>query len=186
MRRSPHGVVSAGLLAVALLAGCPDKKKEGATDASSGSEERPASLRAGVKVPLPPGAGWSAQVAKDGSFQAGPPGRPALRVDLRPGQGAKMPSSEELADTTREQMKDFEISLDQEEDAPTFSLLRVTLAPKLADGGIGQQAPAFFGARRVGEDLFLCASLPGASAEEVRLASEACRAIQVQTAPPPR
>ncbi|NOK38972.1 hypothetical protein HMI49_37880 [Corallococcus exercitus] len=155
--------------------GCSDEKPsvEGMTE--------DAGLRSGVKVPLPPG--WSAQVATDGSFQAGPPGRPALRVDLKPGQGEEMPSSEKLADTVRQQMKQFTLSLDQEEESPSFSLLRVTMAPALGDGGLGPEAPAFFGARRVGDDLFLCASLPGASSEEVRLATEACRTIQVQAAP---
>lgn len=167
-----------GFVTLALFAGCRGCQED---TPSSGSLTEDAGLRSGVKVPLPPG--WSAQVATDGSFQAGPPGRPALRVDLKPGQGEQMPSSEKLADTVREQMKHFTLSLDQEEDKESFSLLRVTLAPTLADGGLGPEAPAFFGARRVGDDLFLCASLPGASTEEVRLATEACRTIQVQAAP---
>ncbi|NOK23035.1 hypothetical protein HMI50_39135 [Corallococcus carmarthensis] len=161
-----------------LFGGCKGCQDE---TPSAGSLAEDAGLRSGVKVPLPPG--WSAQVATDGSFQAGPPGRPALRVDLKPGQGEQMPSSETLADTVRQQMKQFTLSLDQEEDTPSFSLLRVTMAPALSDGGLGPEAPAFFGARRVGDDLFLCASLPGASTEEVRLATEACRTIQVQAAP---
>jgi hypothetical protein len=169
------------LLALALLAGCPDRKKEETPGPSPDAAERPASLRAGVKVPLP--SGWSAQVAADGSFQAGPPGRATLRVDLRPGEGSRLPSAETLAHDVRAQLKDFAVSLDQEEGTDTFTWVHVTLAPKLADGGVGAQAPSFFGARRVSDDLFLCASLPGASGEEVRLGSEACRNIQVQAAP---
>jgi hypothetical protein len=170
----------AGLVALgglALGAGCRGCQQE--TPAPAESED--AGLRSGVKVPLPPG--WSAQVATDGSFQAGPPGRPVLRVDLKPGQGDQMPSSETLADRVREQMKQFTLSLDQEEDTQAFALLRVTMAPALTDGGLGPEAPAFFGARRVADDLFLCASLPGATSEEVHLATEACRTIQVQAAP---
>ncbi|WP_223640538.1 hypothetical protein [Corallococcus sp. EGB] len=169
------GVVSLGML---LGGGC--KGCHGETPSAEDLAED-AGLRSGVKVPLPPG--WSAQVATDGSFQAGPPGRPVLRVDLKPGQGEQMPSSEKLADNVRQQMKHFTLSLDQEEDTASFALLRVTMAPSLADGGLGPEAPAFFGARRVGDDLFLCASLPGATSEEVRLATEACRTIQVQAAP---
>ncbi|WP_255442867.1 MULTISPECIES: hypothetical protein [Corallococcus] len=169
---------AAGLVSLALFVGCRGCQEE---TPSTGGLTEDAGLRSGVKVPLPPG--WSAQVATDGSFQAGPPGRPALRVDLKPGQGEQMPSSEKLADTVRQQMKHFTLSLDQEEDTTSFSLLRVTMAPSLADGGLGPEAPAFFGARRVGDDLFLCASLPGASVEDVRLATEACRTIQVQAAP---
>jgi hypothetical protein len=134
-----------------------------------------------VKVPLP--QGWSALVASDGSFQSGPPDRPVLRVDVRRGEGRKMPSSEELADSVREQFSQFEVSLDQEEGDEHLALVRITLAPKLGDGGIGPHGPALLGAKRIGDDLFLCATLPGASTEEVRLATEACRDIQVQAAP---
>jgi hypothetical protein len=175
------------MLALAALAvGCPEKKKEApvppqGTGASEGSTERPSSPRAGVKVPLPPG--WSALVAADGSFQAGPPGQPVLRVDVRRGEGEKMPSSEELAASIREQFSQFHVSLDQEEGDDQVSLVRITLAPKLDDGGLGPHAPALLGARRIGNDLFLCATLPGASTEDVRLATEACREIQVQAAP---
>ncbi|RKH51051.1 hypothetical protein D7X55_33665 [Corallococcus sp. AB049A] len=177
-RKTPRllglGLVSLGV----LFGGCEGCQKKAPGEDVQAED---AGLRSGVKVPLPPG--WSAQVATDGSFQAGPPGRPALRVDLKPGQGEQMPSSETLADNVRQQMKQFTLSLDQEEDTPSFALLRVTMAPALTDGGLGPEAPAFFGARRVGDDLFLCASLPGASTEEVRLATEACRSIQVQAAP---
>jgi hypothetical protein len=134
-----------------------------------------------VKVPLP--TGWSAVVAADGSFQAGPPGQPVLRVDVRRGEGEKMPSLEELTESIRKQFADFQVSLDQEEGDEQVALVRITLAPKLADGGLGPHGPALLGARRVGEDLFLCATLPGATPEEVRLATEACRDISVQGAP---
>ncbi|MFP2924534.1 hypothetical protein ACLESO_04830 [Pyxidicoccus sp. 3LG] len=122
-------------------------------------------------------------MAPDDSLQAGPPGRPVLRVDLKRGQGEQLPTVDALADRVREELKGYELSLDQEEETDTYSLLRVTFAPKLPDGGVGLQAPGFFGARRVGSDLFLCASLPGASPEDVRLATEACRDIEVQAAP---
>jgi hypothetical protein len=130
---------------------------------------------------MPPG--WSASVAADGSFQAGPPGKPVIRVDVRKGEGEKLPSAEDLAGSIQQQFAGFQVSLDQEEGDEQVSLVRITLAPKLADGGIGPHAPAMLGAKRVGPDLFLCATLPGASAEEVRLATEACRDIQVQAAP---
>jgi hypothetical protein len=133
-----------------------------------------------VKVPLPPG--WSALVAADGSFQAGPPGQPVLRVDVKRGEGDKMPSVEALANSIRQQFSGFQVSLDQEEGDEQVALVRITLAPKLEDGGLGPEGPALLGARRMGEDLFLCATLPGANSEDVRLATEACRDIQVQPA----
>jgi hypothetical protein len=104
-------------------------------------------------------------------------------VDLRPGEAAKMPSSEGLAEQLPAKFPGFTISLDQEEDAPDVALLRVTLAAPLADGGPGPETPALFGARRVGSDLFLCSTLPGISYEEVRLSAQACREIEVQAAP---
>jgi len=179
--RGAHHIAPAFALALALLPGCKGCHEEGATPAAS-SESGPSPGRSGVKVPLP--SGWSAQVAPDDSFQAGPPGRPVLRVDLRRGQGAQLPKIDDLAERVRSESKNMEVSLDQEESSDTYSLLRVTLTPKLGDGGLGTPAPALFGARRVGQDLFLCATLPGASGEDVRLATEACRTIEVQTAAP--
>lgn len=186
MSRSLLKALRAAALALAVLAaGCSQKKEASApskeVEASTQETERLSTPRAGVKVPLPPG--WSALVAADGSFQAGPPDKPVLRVDVRRGEGAKMPSLEELAESIRAQFSGFQVSLDQEEGDEHIALVRITLAPVLADGGLGPHAPALLGARRVGEDLFLCATLPGASAEEVRLATEACRDIQLQAAP---
>ncbi|HLL00506.1 MAG TPA: hypothetical protein VK539_07980 [Myxococcaceae bacterium] len=174
------------MLALALLtAGCPEKKQAPAQPpaegAAQGGTERMSPQRTGVKVPLP--QGWTALTGSEGSFQSGPPGRPVLRVDVRRGEGAKMPSAEELADSVREKFSGFEVSLDQEEGDANVALVRITLAPKLGDGGIGPHGPALLGAKRMGEDLFLCATLPGASIEEVQRATEACRNIQVQPAP---
>lgn len=186
MKRAPHSALRAAWLALALLAaGCPEKKETPApstgSGASEGTTERPSPIRAGVKVPLP--QGWSALVAADSSFQSGPPGRPVLRVDMRRGEGEQLPSVEELTGSIRQQFSDFQVSVDQEEGDEQVTLVRITIAPKLSDGGLGPQGPALIGARRVGEDLFLCATLPGASGEEVRLATEACRDIELQPAP---
>ncbi|MBN1204409.1 MAG: hypothetical protein JXB05_05750 [Myxococcaceae bacterium] len=180
--------LAAVLALAALAAGCSGcSEKKGPHEASAGNggtagtTERLSPLRAGVKVPLPPG--WSALVAADGSFQAGPPGVPVLRVDVRRGEGGALPSAEELADSVRERFSQFQVSLEQQEGDEQLSLVRITLAPKREDGGAGPHATVMLGARRVGEDLFLCATLPGASAEEVRLATEACREIQPQATP---
>ncbi len=173
MRRSRQAVA----LALTVLAlGCPRKQEE-TEPAEPAASPRPPP-RTGVRVPLPPG--WSAQVAADESFQAGPPGKPVLRVDLRPGEGASLPSPEQLTDFLGKPFRDFEVSRDQEEGTRALTLVRLTIAPRWPDGGVGPEAPALLGAKRVGEDLFLCASLPGATAEEVRLAAEACRDISLQ------
>jgi hypothetical protein len=171
----------AAALALTVLAlGCPRKQEETepAESPAASSPRAPNSPPTGVRVPLPPG--WSAQVAADESFQAGPPGKPVLRVDLRLGEGASLPSPEQLTDFLGKPFRDFAVSLDQEEGTKNLTLVRLTIAPRWPDGGVGPEAPALLGARRVGDDLFLCASLPGASAEEVRLATEACRDISLQ------
>ncbi|PTL76627.1 hypothetical protein [Vitiosangium sp. GDMCC 1.1324] len=134
--------------------------------------------RVGVKVPMPPG--WTAQVMPDGSFQFGPPGRPVLRVDLRPGQGPALPSPDELAQSVTKSFQGFEHSVEQKEGGADFSLVQVKLSARLSDGGVGSPYPALFGARRVEKDLFLCATFPEVTADEVHQATEACRGIEFQ------
>jgi hypothetical protein len=193
VRRAVGPHVRVTLVALAVLAhGCGGCDKERprqeqppvSAEGAQSPQARPASpRRVGVKVPMP--SGWTAQVAPDGSFQFGPPGHPVLRVDLRSGQGAQLPSTEALVESMAPSFSGFERSLDQEEGGEDFSLLRVTLAPKLGDGGLGAEYPALFGARRVGKDLFLCATLPGVTPDEVFQATEACRGIELQPPSPP-
>ncbi len=187
MRAAGRPHVRAAWVALAVLAsgcdGCersrPREEEPAATPDAQAPEGKPAPpRRMGVKVPMP--SGWTAQVAPDGSFQFGPPGRPVLRVDMRSGQGAQLPTTEALAESMAQSFAGFERSLDQEEAGEDFALLRVTLAPKLADGGVGAQYPALFGARRLGKDLFLCATLPNVTTDEVFLATEACRGLEYQ------
>ncbi|QRN97522.1 hypothetical protein JRI60_00045 [Archangium violaceum] len=187
MSRAGRPHVRATLVALAVLAsgcdGCKERRAEEEVPLAIADEPAPEDTpvvprRVGVKVPMPPG--WSAQVAQDGSFQFGPPGHPVLRVDLRPGQASALPSPESLVQSLEESFRGFERSLDQEEGGTDFTLVRVTLAPKLSDGGMGAEYPALFGARRVQDDLFLCATFPGVTADEVRQAGEACRGIEFQ------
>lgn len=177
-----------GLALVLLLplAGCtcardadaPAPEADGAP--AEGAEAAPE--QTGVKVPLAPG--WVARLGKDGSLQTGPPGRPVLRVDIRPGAGASMPTAEALAAALPAQFPGFRVRTLEaraEGDAARGHVrVRVGLAPLGADGGaVGAETPAFFGARRLGDDLFLCASEPGAQEEEVARAADACATIEV-------
>ncbi|WP_375769266.1 hypothetical protein NR798_47625 [Archangium gephyra] len=176
--------VRAALVALCWLAagcgGCKQEQQEVpvAPEAVAPEPRSVPQRRVGVKVPMPPG--WTAQVAQDGSFQFGPPGRPVLRVDLRPGQGSTLPTPEALVQTVEKSFAGFERTLEQQSGGEDFSLVRVQLTPKLGDGGMGARYPALFGARRVEKDLFLCATFPGVTADEVLLASEACRGIEFQ------
>jgi hypothetical protein len=178
----------AALLALAVggtgCEGCRERRAQVPVDASDASAEAPrsASRRVGVKVPLP--TGWSAQPEEDGSLRFGPPHHPVLRVDLRTGEGEALPTGEALTALLARAFEGLVRSDEQLEEGADFVLVRMLLAPRLADGGVGEPHPAFFGARRVARDLFLCASLPGVSADEVREAASSCQAIHLQ--PPPR
>jgi hypothetical protein len=181
--RAERQPVRAALVALCWLAagcgGCKPQEAPPEPPRAEAPEQRPVpQRRVGVKVPMPPG--WTAQVAQDGSFQFGPPGRPVLRVDLRPGQGATLPAPEALLHSVMESFAGFEHTLEQQSGGGDFSLVRVMLTPKLEDGGMGASYPALFGARRVEKDLFLCATFPGVSADEVLQASDACRGIEFQ------
>ncbi|MCY1083494.1 hypothetical protein [Archangium lansingense] len=184
MRRAERQPVHAALVALCVLAagcgGCKQQQEEPpVTPEAEAPEQRSApQRRVGVKVPMPPG--WTAQVAQDGSFQFGPPGRPVLRVDLRPGQGTTLPSPEALAESVEQSFGGSVHSLEQQSGGADYSLVRVMLEPKLEDGGLGARYPALFGARRVEKDLFLCATFPGVSTDEVLQATEACRGIEFQ------
>ena len=176
----------------ALALGCSEREKapESVVAPAPDAGAPAAAPRSGVKVPLPPG--WTAQLGPDDSFQAGPAGRAVLRVDIRPRAAEQLVDPEQLADSVAKQFAQptaewkwgFEVSLDQEEGDSRRSLVRITVAPRLADGGVGPQWPALVGVKRAGEDLFLCATQPDVTAEEVRLATEACRDIEVQAAAP--
>ncbi|WNG41659.1 hypothetical protein F0U61_54250 [Archangium violaceum] len=175
--------VRAALVALAVLAtgcgGCKEPQQEAPPVEAEAPEARPATpRRVGVKVPMP--TGWTAQVAQDGSFQFGPSGHPVLRVDVRTGQGESLPSPEALVELMGKSFQGFERAVEQQEGGSDFSLVRVSLSSKLSDGGMGTQYPALFGARRVEDDLFLCATFPGVTADEVQLAAEACRGIEFQ------
>ena len=170
-------VAGIAVLAAQGLAGCRDQAP--VARAAPVSPAPPAAvMRAGVKVPLPPG--WTAQLAPDDSFQAGPEGRPALRVDIRPGDAEQLPTLEALKAALPARLRDFTVRFTQEEAGPGLVLLAVTLTQSIQDGGAESGGPALFGAKSVGQDLFLCASLPGATRPEVQLAFAACREINVQ------
>jgi len=160
--------------------GCRERSPPERVDEGAAS---PPPRRVGVKVPLPPG--WSAQPTQDGSLQFGPSQHPVLRVDLRPDEGASLPEPEALLDSVARAFEGFERSDSRAERGEDFVLVRVMLSAPRDDAGVGEAHPAFIGARRVGRDLFLCASLPGVTVEEVQRAAEACAGIHVPANVPP-
>jgi hypothetical protein len=129
-----------------------------------------------VKVPLP--EGWVAHIAGDQSFRAGPPGRAVLRIDLRPGGGASLPGGASLEGLLTAELKGVKASRIElrEEDNLAILLYKLSLT---RDSGPPAEVLAMAGAKRIGRDLFLCSSVPGASEAEVKQAAEACHQISV-------
>lgn len=56
-----------------------------------------------------------------------------------------------------------------------FVGLRLHLSTPESDGGVVPRHDVFLGARRVGKDLFLCATMTGATEGELDLAEESCK-----------
>lgn len=161
-------LLPAAVASAAWLLGCPEKAPQ-ATPAPA----RPGP-RSGVKVPLP--EGWTAQPG-GGSLQVGPVGRPVLRIEPRPGAGSALPEPKRLAASLEAELRHSRLVVEEERAAEDASILLYALNP-LADAG-SPARPAMLGAKRVGEDLFLCSSIPGASRQEVELAAKACAELTV-------
>ena len=131
-------------------------------------------------MPLPDG--WSAQLSEDQAFRAGPPGHPVLRIDLRPGQGAALPSSDALASALKGSLRRAQLTLTEQATRSDFALVVYLLTPATrADAGPSSEAPGLVAAKRVGSDLFLCATTPGATEEAVDLAARACEALTLSS-----
>lgn len=171
LRRKAAG---AALLAAACL-GCPEER--GAPPSQPDAHAPPATR--GVKVPLEDG--WSARLGPEQSLSIGPPGRFVLRIDLRPGAAAERPAAAELVRLYRRSFDEGRLAEEGRREEPGFSMVRLSLAGG-ADGGGGRMRVRL-GAKAVGEDLFLCATAPGATDAELEAAERACEGITYSTGP---
>jgi hypothetical protein len=131
-----------------------------------------------VKVPLEDG--WSARIGPEQSLAIGPAGRAVLRIDLRPGAARERPMAEELARLFRGSMADAHLAEEGRREEEGFSMVRFTLS---ADGGGAGRTRVRLGAKAVGDDLFLCATAPGATDAELDAAERACEGIAYSTGP---
>ncbi|MFL5321479.1 MAG: hypothetical protein ACJ790_17590 [Myxococcaceae bacterium] len=169
-------------LAAALLGavglGCSRPAVTTTSDAGQGrATSSPA--RAGVKVPLP--EGWRADIGVDQSFVAGPPGRAVLRVDLRPGAAASFPTADELQKSFSDALKNARVQREDTTTEADFVAVRLDVFSHF-DGGTEHPHDVLLGARKIGGDLFLCSSAPGANEAELDLALKACRDLEWTTA----
>jgi hypothetical protein len=183
-RRSNAAALALALLGALGACQCRRPGEEPAKPVSPPAPE--AHPNRGVKVPL--ADGWSARLGTEQSLNFGPPGRAVLRIDLRPGAAASKPDSAELA-------RLFVAGLDggaatvtakKDQDGYSWVSLRLALGPAPATGGRDAGAagePALLGAKALDEDLFLCATLPGASEAEVESAARACEGISYSAVP---
>jgi hypothetical protein len=124
--------------------------------------------------------GWRADAVEGRVLLAGPAGRPVLRVEGRPGAAAEFPTAERLEGAFRSGVTSGTVRrVAGSEARPDFVGVRLEVTP-LPDAGWGTPRDIFLGARRVGKELFLCSSEPGASDPEMDDAEEACRDFTVQ------
>ena len=121
-----------------------------------------------LHVPLP--AGWSVTPLNEGGLRAGPAGRAVLRVDARPGT-AVLPTPADLANEFSRNSQNIRSTIASEISDKDTSISILELSKQ------GLRARALLGVRRLGADLFLCSSEPGASEEDVAAAAEACKGL---------
>lgn len=159
----------AAAAAVALGAACPEPR-HGASVPDGG-----APLRAGIKVPLPPG--WTARASADETLVAGPGQRVVLRLQQLPGGAGAQPEAEALLQGFKTRLgPGLEVKTVDSSRNERSTLLVLEIRPA-ADAGGRLPWLALLGATRVEEDLFLCATVPGATEDEVKAAAAACLAL---------
>lgn len=153
-----------GAAALAFAAGCPDKPPPSAQDAQP--PNTPGSS-VGVRVPLP--RGWVAQADND-VLAIGPPGRTVLRV-IKTDKTA-LPSLESLQHGFGAGLEGVRATTVEEVQKPDVVLWRARLTPQEGDSWT-----ALVGARRLEGGVYLCATDPGATENEVKQAADACAAL---------
>jgi hypothetical protein len=123
--------------------------------------------------------GWRADSVSPRVLLAGPAGRPVLRVEALPGNAAEFPTPADLEASFARALPGAAVRrIPGGEERPDFVAVRLELQ-RLPDGGTGGSRDVLLGARRVGKDLYLCATEPGASDPEMDDAQEACRDFMV-------
>ena len=167
--------VAAAALALGCGGGCRGSPGE-ATRPPAGSGAPAARAVVHLKV-LP--EGWRADTVAARVMLAGPVGRPVLRVECFPGRGGEFPSAAELEGSFSRALPGGAVRrIPGGEERADFVAVRLELQ-RLPDGGSGGTRDVFLGARRVGKDLYLCATEPGASDPEMDDAQEGCRDFTV-------
>jgi len=168
--------VLAALLALAV-GGCRDGEPSKHDSSPPPTPSGPPVGARGIKVPLPPG--WAARATPEEALVAGPAGRIVLRIELRP-MATGVPSAEALIAGFRERTTAVTVQEVDSKSEPAHSLAVLQVIPAEPTDG-GAAAPGWLtllGAKRLGKDLFLCSTAPGASEDEVKAAAAACGGLE--------
>jgi len=127
-----------------------------------------------LRVPLP--EGWSAQSTAGEGLRAGPPGRLILRIDRRAGEASSFLSAGQLRTQFEQEIKPVRTSTQIEKNTESTAIIVFSFT---APGEVGEQV-VMLGAKRISNDLFLCASSPGRDLFEARSAAQACEDLSIQ------
>ncbi len=125
-----------------------------------------------ISLNLP--AGWVVTAGADGVVRAsGPRGQPVLRAEVQRGMG--LPTQATLRTGFLGGLRHLRERSESVVEAPGFIAVRFVLAEP--DAGAGADTEALLAATALGEDTLLCASLRGATHEELDMAQTACQAV---------
>jgi hypothetical protein len=145
----------------------------------SNSAETQAAVRSGIRVPLP--AGWSFRAVSDRVLLVGTPEHSVMRIEVLPAEG-ELPSPLSLASEFQKHLHGVSVRVESQQARADTSLVFLELKPADSkQAGALADAPhlerVLLAAKRLGGSLFLCATEPGASAEDVRVAAAACEGL---------
>jgi hypothetical protein len=159
--------MAGAVLALAFLA-CRPASPGAPVDAGVPSAARPASP-APIPLSLPPG--WVVSTGADGVLRASSPrGQPVLRADVQRGVGLPTPAT--LRTGFLGGLQHLRERSDSVTETARFIAMRFVLGEP--DGG-GPDTEALLCATALGEDTLLCASLRGATHEELDVVQAACQ-----------
>jgi len=124
-----------------------------------------------ISLNLP--SGWVVTAGADGVVRAsGPRGQPVLRAEVQRGVG--LPTQATLRTGFLGGLRHLRERSESLVEAPGFIAVRFLLGEP--DAG-GAETEAMLAATALGEDTLLCASLRGATREELDVVQAACQAV---------
>lgn len=102
-----------------------------------------------------------------------------MRIEVLAGSETLPPPGALAAEFVRH-LRGISSRIEREQAKADTSLVLLELKP--SGTSKGKAEPVFLGAKRIGHDLFLCATEPGVNVEEVRVAEGACHGLSASAA----